>query len=192
MSAHLNNLEANLYLGYLYENGNGVKADQLMARKYFDEYLRRNKSTNYNSELIYFKPKKANQLHKNPKDFITDLIKSKSFDLYKLGRFCQKGYGIKKDVNLAVELFKISSLFNNSNAMVQLGNIYGNGIDLTKDIMKAKNYYEKAAHNDNSIALYKLGLIYERNDIYKAKYYYELSANLNNSDAQYKLGKIYY
>ena len=56
LSAHLNNLEAKLYLGYLYENGNGVKADQLMARKYFDEYLRRNKSTNYNSELIYFKP----------------------------------------------------------------------------------------------------------------------------------------
>lgn len=93
---------------------------------------------------MYNKPKFVNQYYKNPYDYFYEFLHTKSDDIYQLGIFFQNEYTAKKDIDLAIKLFKLSSQFQNSKALVKLGNIYEYSFDITRDLSRAEYYYKKA------------------------------------------------
>lgn len=62
-----------------------------------------------------------------------------------LGTCYLKGQGVGKDLNKAIELYKLSAKKNNKLALYNLGQCYEKGLGVEKDESYARNYYEKAA-----------------------------------------------
>ena len=114
-----------------------------------------------------------------------------------LGCCFQRGYGISKDYNKALELYLRSASFNNYRAQASLGNCYYSGIGVSVDYQKAFEWYEKAAKQGNSDAQYMLSQCYYygkgiNKDYNKAVEWCAKAATQGDSDAQFMLGDCYY
>ena len=59
-----------------------------------------------------------------------------NFSIYWLARFYEKGIGVEKNIEKAIELYKEAFSKGYSDAAVSLGDIYKNGIYLKKDLKK--------------------------------------------------------
>ncbi|CAI2180958.1 337_t:CDS:2 [Funneliformis geosporum] len=89
-----------------------------------------------------------------------------------LGNCYFNGWGIEKNLKIALYWYQKSANNNNEVAQCNLGNCYYNGWEIKKNFEKAFFWYQKSAENNNEIAQYNL-------------------ADNNNEDAQYELGNCY-
>ncbi|MBQ8192650.1 MAG: sel1 repeat family protein [Bacilli bacterium] len=106
-------------------------------------------------------------------------------------------YPVKKDINKAIEYFKLASSNNYAYAYNNLGKIYEN----KKDYKKALDYYQKSSLLGESWALNKLGEYYRlgicvEKDIQKAFDYYNeaIDSPIESTcyHAYYNLAKYFY
>lgn len=118
--------------------------------------------------------------------------------LNQIGMFYQYGLnGLPKDVNKAIELYKIGVAANDPTALFHMGDIYYQGIHGKKDLIEALKWFQKSADLGNPVALFTMGNIYEfeRGDIsqdtQKAMYYFEQAAEKGFSMAYSYLGSMY-
>ena len=68
----------------------------------------------------------------------------------------EEGRGVKKDINKAIEWYRMAAQNNHNGAQYKLGEFYENGLGLKKDLIKAVNWYKKAAANGSRLAKARL------------------------------------
>lgn len=106
----------------------------------------------------------------------------------------QNGYGVKKNLEKAIELFELSAKENDDFALNRLGMIY---LTEKKDGQKAKYYFEKSSLLGNSDSSYNLAFLYHegrylKQDIPIAIQLYETSIQkFKNTRSMVNLGYIY-
>ena len=82
-----------------------------------------------------------------------------------LGKLYSKGRGVKKDPQIALNLFITAAEKNNERAMFEIGKAYETGAGVKKDTNKAKEWYQLAANNGYARGHYNIGRLYEKNKL---------------------------
>lgn len=113
-----------------------------------------------------------------------------------LGIWYNKGIGIEKNYELALEWYKKSSEQEYAKAYSNLGDLYYYGEGVGEDLEKAVEYYTIGANLNSPICMYNLAYCYYsgegvEKDERKAFDLYKKSAELGYCPAQEELGKIY-
>ena len=113
-----------------------------------------------------------------------------------LGIWYNKGIGIEKNYELALEWYKKSSEQEYAEAYSNLGDLYYYGEGVGEDLEKAVEYYTIGANLNSPICMYNLAYCYYsgegvEKDERKAFDLYKKSAELGYCPAQEELGKIY-
>ena len=106
------------------------------------------------------------------------------------------GYGVEKNIPIAIDYYKIAANKGNISAQISLGRAYSTGKDLDFNYPEAFFWMNKAAEQQNPLAIYYLAQMYEygngtEKNPEKAFKLYTKSAELGNSQAQYTLGRWY-
>ena len=114
-----------------------------------------------------------------------------------LGKLYNFGHDLDKNIQKAIEYYKLAARSNISDGYYYLGLIYENNDGIKQDYSTAKGYYELSARQNNAKSIYRLGYLYMKGygvqqDYLKAKEYFLLSAKQNNSNALLELGNIYF
>lgn len=128
-------------LGKMYENGDYVRKNTVLAMKCFkrafelgdiytaidlgDKYYNRKLFKNYKKAFYYY------EMAVNDYDYCQ----------YMLGSMYQKGKGVRKDYQKAIEYYEMAANNGNKDAINCLGHIYEEGIGVPRDLDKAKIYY---------------------------------------------------
>src|SRR6185369_16880914 len=89
-------------------------------------------------------------------------MQGNSFAQANLGWCYEKGLGVDKNVQKAVELYQEAVKQENFYAYVSLGLCYKNGIGVERDIQKAIELFQRAAEEKNAYGQYNLGWCYEK------------------------------
>ncbi|RIA91509.1 hypothetical protein C1645_875361 [Glomus cerebriforme] len=190
-----NNLKAQVYVGYCYQNGIGINKNE---KKAFKWYLKSAENGNAMAQ---------NNLGVCYKDGIgTDKNETKAFECYmKLAiagvshgqcnvGFCyEKGIGTLKDETKAFEWYFKSAEKGNAMAQNNLGDCYQYGKGTDKNESKAFEWYMKSAIAGDSNGQCNIGFCYDNGvgtskDEIKAFNWYFESAAKGNAIAQNNLG----
>jgi TPR repeat protein len=106
------------------------------------------------------------------------------------------GWGVQKNVPLAMDYYKTAARNNVIGAQLSLGRAYSTGLDVPIDYNLAFEWISKAAQQQSPIGMYYLAQMYEygqgtdQNED-KAREYYTKAAKLGEPRAQYALGRIF-
>ena len=113
-----------------------------------------------------------------------------------LGIMYLSGYGVSKDVELALDLWCKSARQGYVEAQYELGKIYFNGKHVTTDYEQANYWYTKAAEQGHSDAQIKLGLMFSdgqgvTQDDEKAFAWFKIAADQGSDVGQNNIGCCY-
>ena len=106
------------------------------------------------------------------------------------------GFGIKKNVTIAIDYYKNAANKGSIPAQISLGRVYSTGKDLTPDYEEAFYWFSKASSQHNALAQFYLAQMYEygtgvEKNHQKAFELYKESANSGEPQSQYMLGRWY-
>lgn len=124
-------------------------------------------------------------------------IEHHNFDgLTNLALLYINGWGVPRNVPLAMDYYQTAARNNVTGAMLSLGRAYSIGQDVPVDYALAFQWISRAAEQKSPEGLYYLAQMYEygqgtEQDENKSKEYYTMAAKLGESRAQYALGRIY-
>lgn len=108
--------------------------------------------------------------------------------LVSLGVLYNHGRGVSKDYSKAAEYYAMAAAMGDSYGEFNLGALYRDGLGVPKDDQKAFEYLSKSAEKGNEYAQYSLGDIYfQRHDYEKGKQYFRLAAEQGSKAALEKL-----
>ena len=112
---------------------------------------------------------------------------------YYLGVMYDKGNGVVKDYEKALELFRNSAGQGNVPAQFQVGVMYRKGRGVLRDEQEAMIWFRKAAVQGHMNAQHNLGRLYEFNvrDYSNAVHWYLLAAEQGHRGSQQKLVRLY-
>lgn len=164
-------LDGEYYLGYLYENGVGVKLDYGKAFDYYSRVTRSESMALQDQDSI-------------------------NYSNIALGLMYIKGHGVEVDEETALEHFNTASENGSAKASYYIGQMYENAVGVDKDYEKAMEYYLLAAGKDYAPALNQIGYLYYNGygvdvDYASAVYYQKLAALQGYAIAQVNLGFLY-
>ncbi|WP_448213692.1 tetratricopeptide repeat protein [Colwellia sp. MEBiC06753] len=116
---------------------------------------------------------------------------------YQVGLMHKNGWGMKKDLNKAFELFSLAAEQNYPDAQFELALMYTEGEPVAKDSKKAFEYTQKAADKGLASAQFNLGVMYAEGigtyrDNTKAFNEYQKAAKQNYALAQFNLALMYF
>lgn len=110
----------------------------------------------------------------------------------------EHGFGVKKDLRVAIEYYKLSAEQGNAEAQNRLGELYYSGTEddiVEKDLVRAEYYFKAAALKNHAAAKNNLAHLYEFNKgsshIQEAARYYTQAAEQGNIEAQYNIGRLH-
>ena len=113
-----------------------------------------------------------------------------------LGSLYLNGWGVEKDVNKALENYKMAAALGDEGAMNQIGFIFmGNDVvDANPD--QSFYWFSEAAKKGHDVGLYNVGCCYQNGfgvekDEEKAAEYFKQAADLGYADAMFDLGGYY-
>ena len=81
---------------------------------------------------------------------------------FRLGSLYEKGLGVKKDLEIARQLYTAAGEKGNAKAMHNLAVLYAEGIDGKPDYASAAQWFRKSADRGISDSQYNLGILYAR------------------------------
>ena len=118
------------------------------------------------------------------------------FAQYKLAKCYRYGYGIEKDPEKALDIYRKAAELGYADAQNTVGFLYQNGIGAEKNGSEAVTWYQKAVDLGYAIAELNLGVCYERaigveQDRKKAVELYKKSANKGYKGGQEFLANCY-
>lgn len=150
---------ATLYLGFIYDFGQGVETNVSEAMKWYTISAEQG-----SAEAQLF----LGWLYKDNGDFQTALKwfkKSAQKDnpsaLYCLAEYYYEGKSVEQNIEKAIELYKRSAEKGDWEAQFKLGKIYESGDHVCSDYKKAADFYEMAAKQEYAPAEVSLGLLYK-------------------------------
>ncbi len=169
---------AKICLAFLYENGQGVEADEEKAKEYmkaaYDE-LMPDKLTEAESKIY-----NAEALMLNGWLFCSDILGEESVDYAKAKEWYEK----------AAELGNVTAIEN-------IGLMYEDGKGVEQDYAKAMEWYMKASDAGSAESMRRIAMMYcdglgvEQN-YYITLEWFEKSAVAGNAESMYTLGMAYY
>lgn len=197
ISAQQNNYYSYV-LGFLYENGIGIKQDLLKAVEYYALSSEKNNyMARFNLGFFYLKGIGIQKNYQKAIECFQLAYEHIPIALIFLGRIFTNGLGVAKDFPKAKYYYELAAEKNIPDAYNSLGKMYFFGQGVEKNYATAKFYFEQAAKYVHSDALCYLGHFYEmgygaKQDFPKAIMFYKSSARQKNSDAFVRLGQLYY
>jgi TPR repeat protein len=120
----------------------------------------KNKQINYTKAKLAFK-RAIKAYEKGGKNYLyRDDIKS----YFYLGLFYEYGYGVKKDLKKAFDLYSKGAKLGEQSAMFGLAEIYRWGKGTKQDVQKAVIWFKKAIKQGSLSSMANLGKIYSRGE----------------------------
>ncbi|KAJ6249534.1 sel1l adaptor subunit of erad e3 ubiquitin ligase [Anaeramoeba flamelloides] len=194
----LNDPEAQLLLGVLYKNGNGVRKDTSIAfEKFFLSAEQGNGIAKRKLALCYLKDNSRKNLKKSFEWTKLSADKNNPGSLNNLGIRYLNGVEVEKNLEKAIDYFRQAIKLKNSNAYNSLGICYLNGDGVLKDNQIAHKLFLKSHYLGSSNGTESLGYVYEcflegvRHNSKKAFVYYNEAAKEDNDEGQYSLAFCY-
>lgn len=192
-SASSGDVDAQIKLGKMYRDGDGVEKDGKKAVEWLTRAAEQGSSdAHYFLGVIYatgngvpLSYSKALEWFKFPLD------EGDSDAQVYVGWLHENGFGVPKDNSKAAEYYALAAEQGDSTAQHYLGNFYEQGLGVPKDENKAFEYYSLSAQQGDSDAQAKLGEMYiARHDYEKGKDYLRMAGENGNQQALETLNKI--
>ncbi len=192
-SASSGDVDAQIKLGKMYRDGDGVEKDGKKAVEWLTRAAEQGRSdAHYFLAVIYatgngvpLSYSKALEWFKFPLD------QGDSDTQVYVGWLHENGFGVPKDNSKAAEYYALAAEQCNSSAQYYLGNFYEQGLGVPKDENKAFEYYTLSAQQGDSDAQANLGAMYiARHDYEKGKDYLRMAGENGNQRALETLKKI--
>jgi TPR repeat protein len=130
----------------------------------------------------------------NSQEIFNYLINNQTIQHYEVivGKFYEKGFGIKKDESIAFKWYMKACKQNNSNGYFEAGYCYYYGCGIEKNKKKAFEFCQLAANNGLNIALYFFANYFStQNNLLETFELYKKSAENEFIYSQYELAKCY-
>ncbi|MBZ3799288.1 SEL1-like repeat protein [Leclercia adecarboxylata] len=192
-SAASGDVDAQIKLGKMYRDGNGIEKDGKKAVEWLTKAAEQGSlDAHYLLGDIYasgngvpLSYSKALEWFKFP------LEQGDSDTQVYVGWLHENGYGVPKDNSKAIEYYALAVEQGHSTGQHNLGYFYEQGIGVPKDENKAFEYYTLSAQQGDSNGQRKLGELHIfRKDYDKGKEYLRLAAEQGNQKALETLKKI--
>ncbi len=192
-SAASGDVDAQIKLGKMYRDGNGIEKDGKKAVEWLTKAAEQGSlNAHYLLGDIYasgngvpLSYSKALEWFKFPLD------QGDSDTQVYVGWLHENGYGVPKDNSKAIEYYALAVEQGHSTGQHNLGYFYEQGIGVPKDENKAFEYYTLSAQQGDSNGQRKLGELHIfRKDYDKGKEYLRLAAEQGNQKALETLKKI--
>lgn len=192
-SASSGDVDAQIKLGKMYRDGDGVEKDGKKAVEWLTKAAKQGSlNAHYLLGDIYasgngvpLSYSKALEWFKFPLD------QGDSDTQVYVGWLHENGYGVPKDNSKAIEYYALAVEQGHSTGQHNLGYFYEQGIGVPKDENKAFEYYTLSAQQGDSNGQRKLGELHIfRKDYDKGKEYLRLAAEQGNQKALETLKKI--
>lgn len=113
-----------------------------------------------------------------------------------LGSLYLNGWGIEKDVNKALENYKMAAALGDETAMNQIGFIYMGNEGIDENPEQSFYWFNEASKKNSAVGMYNLGYCYKNGygtetDIEQAAECFKKAAELGYVDAMCDLGEYY-
>lgn len=113
-----------------------------------------------------------------------------------LGSLYLNGWGVEKNVNLALENYKMAAAFGDETAMNQIGIIFEGNDDFDANPEQSFYWFNEAAKKGLDVGMFNLGYCYKNGfgietDVEQAAEWFKKSAELGYVDAMCELGDYY-
>jgi hypothetical protein len=192
-------LDANVYLGKLFEEGWGIKKDYAQAFRLYEREAKRDCSEGMRQLGRMYNLGYAVSVDYSEamRWYMKAAEKGNSGAMNSIGTLYAEGEGVREDYVKAREWYEKAAEKGDRGGMYNLGNLYYNGEGVREDYVKAREWYEKAAEKGDPEAMNNLGDLYYhskgvRKDYVKAREWYEKAAEKGNPEAMNNLGDLYY
>ncbi|POU72587.1 hypothetical protein C3387_14150 [Leclercia sp. LSNIH6] len=192
-SASSGDVDAQIKLGKMYRDGDGVEKDGKKAVEWLTRAAEQGSlDAHYLLGDIYasgngvpLSYSKALEWFKFPLD------QGDSDTQVYVGWLHENGFGVPKDKSKAAEYYALAAEQGHSTGQHNLGNFYEQGLGVPKDENKAFEYYSLSAQQGDSDGQAKLGAMYiARHDYEKGKDYLRMAGENGNQRALETLKKI--
>lgn len=196
--AEKGNPGAQLQIGWMYNNGQGVPQDYAKALYWYRKAATQGIAVAQNNlGVMYANGRGVPQDDAKSVYWYSKAAAQGSADAqYNLGVMYANGRGVSQDDSKAIYWYRKAAMQGATYAQFNLGWMYGQGRGVTQDDAKALYWYRKAAAQGNIYAQYNLGRMYRKGrgvpqDDSKAFYWYRKAATQGDADARMKLGWMY-
>jgi TPR repeat protein len=189
---------AQVNIGYLYDEGIGVKQDYTKAMEW---YLKAAEQGVAMAQCylgnMYGDGNGVKQDYAKAMEWYRKAAEQgNTIAQYNVGYYYYEGLGVKQDYAKAMEWFLKVAEQGDADAQCRLGDMYGEGEGMKQDYAKAMEWYLKAAEQGNDVAQYSLGVMYYvglgvEEDEFKAMKWHLKAAEQGNSNAQKAIGDMY-
>ena len=196
--AEKGDVEAQVELGRIYQDGNGVAKDDAEATKWY--LMAANQGRDFAQFELGYMYEKGAGVSKDASEAAKWYRKAADqgyvYAQFTLGNLYLDGIGVPKDAAEAVKWYRKAADQDYADAQFNLGNHYWNGIGVTKNVAEALKWYRKAADKGDAGAQVNLGSMYRdgigvTKDIAEALNWYHKADDQGNVDAQFELGRTY-
>ena len=189
---------AQISLGYLYWNGQGVEEDKEKAKEYFNSATK-NRVEGY---IGLASVASSDQDYTTALEYYTKVVEEGTEQLYvassmyEIGYLYHNGLGVEQDYKKAMEWYEKATELGNPSAMNNIGYLYQNGLGVEQDYKKAMEWYEKAVELEYAISMNNIANLYENGlgveqDYAKAMEWYEKAAELGKANSMYFIANLY-
>jgi hypothetical protein len=192
------NPQAQFYLGYMHEEGQGVDQDAQQAlRLYKKAGVEGHVGALNNLAAMYVRGddikkdhEEAVRLYKHAVEKGSAVAQENLGDLYRVGS------RIEQDYSEAARLYRLASRQKNTSAQAKLAYMHAEGLGVKRNYGLAADLYEFAAKQGNASAQNGLGSMYRegqgvKQDYAEAVRLYTLAAEQKHPLAQTRLGNMY-
>ena len=191
--------EAQNYLGWCYQNGNGVSQDYQKAIELYEKAANKGNAMAQNNLGWCYDT--GNGVSQDYKKAVELYEKSANQGLAmaqcNLGYCYENGDGVEQDMRKAFEWYEKAAIQGYARAQHNLGVCLSNGEGVDKDPKKAFEWYEKAAVQGFALSQHNLGNFYSNGivvdkDVRKAIEWWEKAAIQGYAGSQHNIGFCYY
>ena len=190
---------AQISLGFLYYNGQGVDKDEERAKELFQSVVDQGCVEGYlglacivQNESDYYT---AYEYYNKASEGTEPLFVAKA--MFDIGRMYYRGEGVEQDYAKEMEWYEKAADLGYADAMHNIGYMYNYGEGVEQDYAKALEWYEKAAKGGNGSSANNIGYMYfygegVEQDYDKALEWYEKAVGMGNTTAMRSIGYMYF
>lgn len=155
-------VNAKFALGYIYFNGQGIKADRIKAFNYIKEAADKGVvEAQYRLAICYYYGCGTNKNEAEAIRYAQDAANNGNDESLAFLAWCYlNGESVPQDYKKAVNLYTKAAIKGDARAQTALALMYENGIGVTKDKQKAIKYLQLASTNREAQALFEMGFKY--------------------------------
>ncbi len=190
--------DAQLRLGALYEQGEGVVQDYIQAETWYSKAAQQgNAEAQFDLGGLYYDGKGVSQDYAQAAIWYRKAAEQGDADAqFNLGLMYAGGEGVPQDESETVHWFHKAAEQGLAVAQFDLGSLFDNGLGVPQDHAQAAIWYRKAAEQGNADAQEELGGLYSfgrgvPQDEAQAAFWYRRAAEQGDAKAQFMLGGDY-